>query len=123
MRFIALAFALTLASSVQAMPRTPLQEPQDVIIKIRKACGAGIRRLARQQRERIPEPEVIGQHAGHRRLFACAAAAEFRASCPSRSFVSKCRLLADSDLHVDQRLRRLLQDKRTRYARREIFRV
>jgi hypothetical protein len=45
MRFIALALALTLASSVQAMPRAPLQEPQDVIIKIREACGAGMHRV------------------------------------------------------------------------------
>ena len=45
MRFIALTFALTLASSVQAMPRAPLQEPQDVIIKIREACGAGMHRV------------------------------------------------------------------------------
>jgi hypothetical protein len=44
-RFIALAFALTLASSVQAMPRAPVQEPQDVIIKIREACGAGMHRV------------------------------------------------------------------------------
>jgi hypothetical protein len=45
MRSIALALALTLASSVQAMPRAPLQEPQDVIIKIREACGAGMHRV------------------------------------------------------------------------------
>jgi hypothetical protein len=45
MRLIALALALTLASSVQAMPRAPLQEPQDVIIKIREACGAGMHRV------------------------------------------------------------------------------
>jgi hypothetical protein len=45
MRFIALTLALTLASSVQAMPRAPLQEPQDVIIKIREACGAGMHRV------------------------------------------------------------------------------
>jgi len=33
------------------------------------------------------------------------------------------RLWPDSDLPVDQRLCRLLEGKRTRYARREIFRV
>jgi hypothetical protein len=35
----------------------------------------------------------------------------------------RVRLWPDSDLPVDQRLCRLLEGKRTRYARREIFRV
>jgi hypothetical protein len=41
-RLIAVAFALTLASSALAMPRAPLQEPVDIVIKVRQACGAGM---------------------------------------------------------------------------------
>jgi hypothetical protein len=42
MRFIVVAFALALASSVQAMPRAPLQQPNEAVIKIRQACGPGM---------------------------------------------------------------------------------
>lgn len=45
MSLIAAAFALALASSVQAMPRAPVQEPQDIIIQVREACGAGMHRV------------------------------------------------------------------------------
>ena len=41
-RFIVLAFALTLASAAQAMPLAPLQQPEEVVINIREACGAGM---------------------------------------------------------------------------------
>ena len=46
MRFIAAAFALALASSVQAMPRAPLQQPDKIVIQVREACGPGMRRTA-----------------------------------------------------------------------------
>jgi len=39
------ALALVLASSALAMPRAPLQTPNDVIIKVREACGAGMHRV------------------------------------------------------------------------------
>jgi hypothetical protein len=45
MKLIAVAVALTLASSVHAMPRAPLQQPDDIVIKVREACGAGIHRV------------------------------------------------------------------------------
>ena len=41
-RLIAIAFALMLASSAQAMPVAPLQQPDDVVITVREACGAGM---------------------------------------------------------------------------------
>ena len=46
LRLITIAFALTLASSVHAMPRgAPLQQPDDVVIKVREACGPGMHRV------------------------------------------------------------------------------
>jgi len=45
-RLIVVAFALALASSAQAMPPAPLQQPDEVIIKVREACGPGMRRTA-----------------------------------------------------------------------------
>ena len=41
-RLIAIAFALTLASSAQAMPVVPLEQPDDMVITVREACGAGM---------------------------------------------------------------------------------
>ena len=41
-RFIALAFALAVASSAQAMSPVPLHEPDGVITQVREACGAGM---------------------------------------------------------------------------------
>ena len=41
-RFIVLAFSLTLASAAQAMPPAPLQQPDEVVINVREACGAGM---------------------------------------------------------------------------------
>jgi len=41
-RFIALAFALTLASFAQAMPLAPLHQQNDMVITVREACGAGM---------------------------------------------------------------------------------
>jgi len=45
MRLIAVAIALALASSAQAMPRAPLAQPGDTIIPVREACGAGMHRV------------------------------------------------------------------------------
>ena len=41
-RFIALAFALAVASSAQAMSPVPLHEPDGMITQVREACGAGM---------------------------------------------------------------------------------
>jgi hypothetical protein len=41
-RLIAIAFALMLASSAQAMPVAPLEQPDDMVITVREACGAGM---------------------------------------------------------------------------------
>ena len=40
-RVIAVAFALTLATSVQAMSPTPLHQADGMITQVREACGAG----------------------------------------------------------------------------------
>ena len=41
-RLIAIAFALTLAGSVQAAtPVAPLHQPDNMITQVREACGAG----------------------------------------------------------------------------------
>jgi hypothetical protein len=44
-RWIVVATTLVLASSVQGMPLAPLQMPDDVVIKVREACGAGMHRV------------------------------------------------------------------------------
>jgi hypothetical protein len=44
-RVIAVAFALALASSAQAMPSTPRQQSDDMVINVREACGAGMHRV------------------------------------------------------------------------------
>ena len=40
-RFFALAFALALATSAQAMSPAPLQQPDEMVTQVREACGAG----------------------------------------------------------------------------------
>jgi hypothetical protein len=45
MKWIVVAVALVLATSVQAAPLAPLQMPDDVVIKVREACGAGMHRV------------------------------------------------------------------------------
>jgi hypothetical protein len=34
-----------LASSAHAIPLAPLQQPNDILIKVREACGAGMHRV------------------------------------------------------------------------------
>ena len=42
-RLLAIVFALALVSSAQAMPRgAPVQQPNDLVIQVREACGAGM---------------------------------------------------------------------------------
>ena len=45
LRLIAVAFALALASSAQAMPLAPLQQPDNMVTTVREACGAGMHRV------------------------------------------------------------------------------
>ena len=54
---IRLAFvtvALVLASSAQAMPPVTLQHPDEIVIQVREACGAGMRRTANGNCIRTP---------------------------------------------------------------------
>jgi hypothetical protein len=53
-RSIAVAFALALASSAQAMPPVPIQQPDEMIIQVREACGPGMRRTANGNCIRTP---------------------------------------------------------------------
>ena len=39
---VGFAFALAFASSAQAIPRAPLQQPDEMVINVREACGAGM---------------------------------------------------------------------------------
>lgn len=45
-RLTAIAFALALASSAQAMPPVPLQQTDEMVITVREGCGAGMRQTA-----------------------------------------------------------------------------
>jgi len=40
-KLTAIAFALALASSAQAMPQVSLQQSDDMVITVREGCGAG----------------------------------------------------------------------------------
>ena len=42
-RFIAVAFALAVASSAQAMSPAPLHQPDGMITQVRQNCGAGMK--------------------------------------------------------------------------------
>jgi hypothetical protein len=44
-RLIAVAFALALASSAQAMPIAPPHPPDDMLTMVREYCGAGRHRV------------------------------------------------------------------------------
>jgi hypothetical protein len=44
-RLSALAFVLAIASSAQAMPLVPLQQPESLVSQVREACGAGLTRV------------------------------------------------------------------------------
>ena len=41
-RVVAVVFVLALASSAQAIQPTPIQQPDELVIKVRQACGAGM---------------------------------------------------------------------------------
>ena len=44
-RAIAAAFVLALASSAQAIPLSPIQQPDSMVTTVREACGAGMHRV------------------------------------------------------------------------------
>ena len=44
-RPLVLTFALSLTSSVRAVPLAPLQQPDDMVVTVREACGAGYQRV------------------------------------------------------------------------------
>jgi hypothetical protein len=44
-RIIAVAFTLALASSAQAVPLAPVQQPDSMVSTVREACGAGRTRI------------------------------------------------------------------------------
>ena len=44
-KLVAVAFALALASSAQAMPLAPIQQPDKMVTTVREACGVGMHRV------------------------------------------------------------------------------
>lgn len=44
-RIIVFGFVLSLAPSVQAMPVSQLQTPENVVVTIRQGCGIGFQRI------------------------------------------------------------------------------
>ena len=45
MRLVAVAFALALASSVQAKSTAPIHHPENMVSTVRTECGAGFHRV------------------------------------------------------------------------------
>jgi len=46
LRVMVIALTLCLASSVQAMPVSPVQASDNIVVKVRQACGVGFQRVA-----------------------------------------------------------------------------
>lgn len=44
-KIIAVAFILALASSAQAMPVSPIQQPDEMVTLVREGCGPGMHRV------------------------------------------------------------------------------
>lgn len=44
-KLIAVAFTLAVASSAQAMPVSPVHQPEEMITLVREACGPGMQRV------------------------------------------------------------------------------
>ena len=60
-KLIATAFALTLVTPVQALPPVPLQQTDEIVIKVREACGPGMRRTAGGACIRTPARRAAGR--------------------------------------------------------------
>jgi hypothetical protein len=46
LKIVVFAFILSLASSVQAMPVSSLQTPDNIVVTVRQGCGIGYQRIA-----------------------------------------------------------------------------
>jgi hypothetical protein len=44
-RFAAIAFAMAVVSSAQAVPLAPIQHTENIVITVREACGVGFTRV------------------------------------------------------------------------------
>jgi hypothetical protein len=44
-RIVTLVFAIAVASSAQAIPLAPVQQPDSIVTTVREACGAGMHRV------------------------------------------------------------------------------
>jgi hypothetical protein len=44
-RLAVIAFVVALASSAQAVPIAPIEQPESMITTVREACGAGMHRV------------------------------------------------------------------------------
>jgi len=53
-RLAFVALALALASSAQATPPVPVQQPDEIVIKVREGCGPGMRQTANGNCIRTP---------------------------------------------------------------------
>jgi len=65
-RLIAVAFALVVATSVQAMPVAPLHQPEGMTTQVRMACGAGRVRINGVCWPEPPDVMSVGPSAGAR---------------------------------------------------------
>jgi hypothetical protein len=45
MRLVAIALFVAIGSSAQAVPLTSIQQPENLVIVVREACGAGMHRV------------------------------------------------------------------------------
>jgi hypothetical protein len=44
-RIVTLVLAIAVASSAQAIPLAPVQQPDNIVTTVREACGAGMHRV------------------------------------------------------------------------------
>ena len=66
-RMIAVAFGLTLASSAQAVPVAPIQQPDSIVTTVREACGAAGHELMVSAWPEPPNDKSDGMSAAPRR--------------------------------------------------------
>jgi hypothetical protein len=60
-RLIAVAFALALATTAQALPPVAVQPADEMVTQIREGCGAGMRRTAGGACIRTPARRQAGR--------------------------------------------------------------
>ena len=44
-KLVAIALFVAIGSSAQAVPLAPVQQPENLVINVREACGAGMHRV------------------------------------------------------------------------------